>query len=100
MRQANASPVIDPVTAVLAQLQPFKEIEAVYLFGSRARGDHTDRSDVDIAVSAPGVDIIGWSDIAAAVDEADTLRRIDLVRWEDADDDLKACILREGRRLL
>lgn len=35
-------------------------IQRVILFGSRARGTHTERSDIDIAVSGGNVDAFYW----------------------------------------
>lgn len=36
-------------------------IEKVILFGSRARGTHTERSDIDIAVSGGDIDGFYWN---------------------------------------
>lgn len=86
------------VAAVVEVLQRYPEVERVWLFGSRARGDARPRADLDIAVSAPGVrDRHRWSEIAAAVDSADTLLMIDLVRLEDANSRLRGEILASGR---
>lgn len=43
-------PAIDALVRAFGRL-PF--VERVYLFGSRARGDHAPRADVDLAVVAP-----------------------------------------------
>ena len=32
------------------------EVERVWLFGSRARGDNFERSDIDLAIEAPGME--------------------------------------------
>ena len=51
------------------------EVHQVILFGSRARGEHKERSDIDLAVR--GGDVSGF---ALAVDEeTDTLLRYDVV---------------------
>ncbi len=36
------------------------EVQKVILFGSRARGTHTERSDIDIAVSGGNFDAFYW----------------------------------------
>ena len=36
------------------------DIEKVILFGSRARGNHTERSDIDLAVSGGNFDGFYW----------------------------------------
>ena len=65
-------------------LQQIRDLAAQYglrkviLFGSRARGDHKERSDIDLAVS--GGDIPGF---ALAVDEeTDTLLQYDVVNLD------------------
>ena len=37
------------------------DIQKIMLFGSRARGPHTERSDIDIAVSGGNFDAFYWS---------------------------------------
>ena len=37
------------------------DIQKIILFGSRARGTHTERSDIDIAVSGGDFDAFYWS---------------------------------------
>ena len=38
---------------IVARLQQTLRVSAVVLFGSRARGDHTQHSDLDLAVVSP-----------------------------------------------
>lgn len=72
-------------------------VERVWLFGSRARGDNFERSDIDLAVDAPGMDGHDWITIKFdVVDEAPTLLLIDLVRLEEAPDHLRERIRQEG----
>jgi predicted nucleotidyltransferase len=72
-------------------------VERVWLFGSRARGDNFERSDIDLAVEAPGIDPCEWLKITLDfADEAPTLLLIDLVRMEDAPALLREQILGEG----
>lgn len=88
-----------PAQIVLRQLQNFPQVEKVYLFGSRARGDAGPRSDIDLAIACPQADAIIWSDICEAVDAAETLLCIDIVRLEEAAPELAQKILTEGRLL-
>ena len=37
------------------EVHRFPEVRAVYLYGSRARGDCSPQSDIDIAIDAPGL---------------------------------------------
>lgn len=75
-------------------------IKRVYLFGSRARGDYTDRSDIDLAIDCPEATPHEWQELLNIIDEADTLLEIDCVRFDKLPDDhFKARILQEGKRL-
>ncbi len=82
---------------VVGILKRFPEVHRVILFGSRAIGDWDERSDIDLAVSAPGIDFRSWAEIAAEVDEAPTLLRIDLVWLEDASEAFALEIGRTGK---
>lgn len=68
----------------------------VILFGSRARGDYKERSDIDLAVS--GGDISGF---ALAVDEeTDTLLQYDVVNLDSrVDEALLENIEKDGKVL-
>ena len=55
------------------------EVAEAIVFGSRAHGDADDRSDLDLALSCPGITRQRWLEIADAVDQAETLIHIDLV---------------------
>ena len=56
------------------------DVQLVLLFGSEARGSAGPASDVDVAVLAPGVDLLG---LAAKIREA-VDREVDVVSLEDA----------------
>ncbi len=88
-----------PAYSVAQKLQDFAQIERIYLFGSRARGDAQPRSDIDLAISCPKADARVWASICEAVDDADTLLRIDVVRLEEASPELAGRIIEEGRLL-
>ncbi len=68
-------------------------IRRVILFGSRARGTHTERSDVDLAVSGGDFDAFYW-DIKEHVHSLLTFDMVDL----DAgiSDELRAEIEKDG----
>ncbi len=57
-------------------------VEAVYLFGSRARGDGDDKSDIDLAILCPGASVGDWLDIQEILDTAPELNHIDAVRYD------------------
>jgi predicted nucleotidyltransferase len=70
-------------------------VERVWLFGSRARGDNFERSDIDLGVKAPTMGHHDWLKLDFE-DEAPKLLLIDLVRLEDAPEELREQISEEG----
>lgn len=71
-------------------------IRAVYLYGSRARGDADPRSDIDIAIDCPNMSKANWLKIVDLVEELPTLLEIDFVRFDQATPELQNKILEEG----
>ncbi|MBS6395524.1 MAG: nucleotidyltransferase domain-containing protein [Clostridiales bacterium] len=66
----------------------------VILFGSRARGDYRDTSDIDLAVS--GGNITEFS--LAVEDETSTLLKFDIVNMDGAvQEELLSSVQKEGR---
>lgn len=57
-------------------------VEKIILYGSRARGDHAERSDIDIALVCPRATDNDWFNVLGIVDQADTLLKIDCVRLD------------------
>lgn len=68
-------------------------IQKVILFGSRARGTHTERSDIDIAVSGGDFDSFYW-DIK---EHAHTLLKFDVVDLDAGiSEELENAIQKDG----
>jgi predicted nucleotidyltransferase len=86
-----------PEVRIIERLKAMPEVQRIYLFGSRARGDAAPRADIDIAVACPSASEEQWLHIWDEVEQTETLLFIDVVRFEEASDDLKARILNEGR---
>ena len=63
---------------VLSVLRQHPEIESATLFGSRAKGTHSDRSDVDLAL-AGSLGALGAEAIAAELEELPLPYRFDLM---------------------
>ena len=57
-------------------------VDVIYLFGSRARGDHRERSDIDIAILCPKANENDWQSVLKLIDDADTLLSIDCIRLD------------------
>jgi predicted nucleotidyltransferase len=68
------------------------DVRLAIVFGSRARGTATSTSDVDVAVHAPGVELLR---LAADLSRATGLE-VDVVALEDAGVPLLARIVQEG----
>lgn len=73
-------------------------IEKIYLYGSRARGDHKSRSDIDLAIVCPDANENDWYTVLDLIDNADTLLKIDCVRFDQLADSnsLKNSIVQDG----
>ena len=87
----------DYLVALLPIFQVFPDVQRVILFGSRSRGDHQERSDIDLAVDAPDMDILEWDKLCLSItDNSKTLLPIDLIWLQQASAELVKRIKREG----
>ena len=57
-------------------------VEEIWLYGSRARGDNAERSDFDIAITCKDATNMQWQSVMEIVDSADTLLKIDCIRFD------------------
>jgi predicted nucleotidyltransferase len=97
-----AAPVLTELPALdrlVEQLARYPEVVRVWLFGSRARGDQRERSDIDLAIEAPTASRRTWLDLCREVEDAETLLWVDLIRVEETTPALARRIRREGRVL-
>jgi predicted nucleotidyltransferase len=85
----------------LQDLAALPFVQAIWLFGSRARGTARERSDIDLAILCPGATVAEWQQVLDIVEEADTLLSIDAVRFDELSekDPLRAAILRDRQVL-
>ena len=76
-------------------------VDKIVLFGSRARGDHHDRSDIDLAVFCDQASDEEWRQVLDCLreDRIDTLLKVDCVRFERSNAALKEHIMIEGKVL-
>lgn len=64
------------------RLKALPFVEAIYLFGSRARGTQHERSDIDLAIVCPTAGVREWQTILDIVEDADTLLHVDCMRLD------------------
>lgn len=64
------------------KLEKLPFVEQIVLFGSRARGDAQERSDIDLAILSPDASWNEWLTVLEIVEEADTLLKIDCLRFD------------------
>lgn len=87
---------IDIPDVVLKDIAAFAEnnsVEKVVLFGSRARGTNTDRSDVDLAVYGGDFDSFYWN----ITENVNSLLSFDVINADkNISDELKKEIARDG----
>lgn len=88
--------MLDIIKNLTAQLSSYKFINKIYLFGSRARGDHQERSDIDLAIDCPDASEMEWILMKDAINQARTLYKIDVVRFDTASAKLRDKVLEEG----
>ena len=73
--------IIRQIRAIARRYPP---IDRILLFGSRARGDHRPKSDVDIAVFASAMPASDWREFCDAIHGSiRTLLEFDIVRVDD-----------------
>lgn len=82
--------------AALDMLAGVPQIERMILFGSRAIGDHDERSDLDVAVSAPDLDRAGFAALRDRLDRFRTLYTISLTSIESMPPRLRDRVLAQG----
>ena len=86
-----------PNYVFLEHLKALPFVRGIYLFGSRARGSHAERADIDLAIDCPGATPVDWQKVLDIIDEADTLLAIDCVRLdaEPVDSELRRAVEHE-----
>jgi predicted nucleotidyltransferase len=73
-----------------------EHIEKIILFGSRARDDAEERSDIDIAIVCPKITDREWLDLCERIEDTDTLLEINVIKFDSAGKELQNKILEEG----
>lgn len=88
------------VEAIVATLSADPRVWRVVLFGSRARGQAREGSDIDLCLEGKGLDLDAQLALAERLDELDLPWKIDLLVMDGIQDPaLRERIVREGRVL-
>lgn len=74
-------------------------LDRVWVFGSRARGDFRNESDIDLAIDAPGMEASDYSRLQGRLDELGLIYKVDVVRLDDALDDRFRTQIEQDRRV-
>jgi len=80
--EAKIKNIIDQIIKVCTESA---HIEEIILYGSRAKGTHMEKSDIDIALKGSDIDIETLID---EIDNYETLLKIDLVDIENCKNEL------------
>jgi len=63
------------------------QIDRVWLYGSRARGDHRESSDIDLMVDVPAFSGKELAQLHARLEDLGLIYRTDLLLWQQATDE-------------
>lgn len=93
-RLVSISPHLREALLECCRTRPW--VKRLIVFGSRARRDEEGRSDIDLAVEAPHATRDEWLELHFAIEEMETLLKVDLIRLGEAPPDLRRQIAAEG----
>ena len=76
-------------------------IDIIWLYGSRARRDNSERSDIDLAIVCPKANDNDWLQVQDIIENADTLLKIDCIRYDllSKSNTLRQAIIKQGECL-
>ena len=66
----------------LEKLKSLPFVDEIWLFGSRARGDNQERSDIDIVILCTKATASDWNTVTEVIENADTLLKIDYIQFD------------------
>lgn len=85
------------VNKIVEILSMYSEIQSAAIFGSRARGNYTKTSDIDIAIFAKEITSTKVNLLRYALDDLDTIYKIDIIDfYKLSKEPLKENIINEG----
>lgn len=86
------------IESIVAILKKYEQVERAVIYGSRARGDYRNNSDIDIALFGDELTFSINTKIFYEIDELYWVYKIDLVNMNSLKEDnkFKQNIIREG----
>lgn len=92
---------IDPVSMhkkkIITIITMFFPEAIIYLFGSRARGDYTERSDIDIAIDiGKRLPLTERAQIINMIDALNIPQRVEIIDFQTIPHEMKDNIIKEG----
>ena len=95
MRTEDLEKLPQSIQQLVSYLAGSDSVSKIILFGSRARGDHRDNSDFDIAVCVQNKE--KWHRLTSEIDQQPlTLLPVDLVDYDQVSEDYRKNIDKEG----
>ncbi len=87
---------LDDIKRAIKEIFKNKSVR-VYIFGSRARGDHTPRSDLDLGFLSQEDISYELALLRELLEESNLTFSVDVVDLSRTSDEFKEAVLREGR---
>ena len=86
------------INEIIFILSKYNKIESVLLFGSRAKGNYTNGSDIDLAVKANDLTFDEFIKIQTELDQLELIYKIDFIDYAKINEPaLKSHIDRDGK---
>ncbi|GAB5045775.1 nucleotidyltransferase domain-containing protein [Thermodesulfovibrio sp. TK110] len=76
-----------------------RKIKKAIIYGSRAKGNFTAGSDIDVTVIAPEMTFSEYLILLSEIEELDIPQKIDLTKYELLEDNIKEHIKRVGKEI-
>ncbi|GIX42441.1 MAG: hypothetical protein KatS3mg129_2174 [Leptospiraceae bacterium] len=84
------------INEILNIISKYPKVEKCFIYGSRAKGNYLNGSDIDITIIAPEMEFYEYLDILSQLEELNIPYIIDLTKFELLDEPLKEHIIRKG----
>ncbi len=75
------------------------QVERVLLYGSRAKGNYSKGSDIDITIVAPEMNFSEYLRLYSMLEDLEIPYRLDVTKYEMLEDNIKEHIKRVGQEI-